>query len=367
MLKGCKFRIYPTKEQEEILFIYCKYSHIMRNFLVEKFKDSLPNVSSYGIIGYKEKDLLNDFGEIEIPLHSRIIRGVLCNYANSVKRVYKKLGKQPKFHKYNPNKQSFYLPSQILKISNNFKIKLPAAQGFSVKGKSQIVVDKKYVTKFNISEVKEPRFKYESGKWYITGSYDIFEPIKQNSSTIIGLDWGIKNFMTSSEGEFINYPKTVLREFCRINRLKSLRDKKIRNSSNWHKLNIKINLAYERFENLKKDFIEQTTSRLCRHSNIAIEDLTNAEIKMSNKNRRRLQMINPLSRFTDTLKWKCKKFGTNLYEVNPAYTSQTCSCCGNKIQLTLKDRIFKCSCGLEMDRDVNAAINIAAKSICGTL
>lgn len=127
--------------------------------------------------------------------------------------------------------------------------------------------------------------------------------------------------MTSSTGEFINYPKTVLRKFYRINRLKSLRDKKIKSSNNWNKLNIKVKLAYERFENLKKDFIEQTTTRLCEHNNIAIEDLTNAKIRMSNKNRRRLQMISPLSKFTDTLKWKCQKFGTDLYKVNPAYTS----------------------------------------------
>jgi len=173
--------------------------------------------------------------------------------------------------------------------------------------------------------------------------------------------------MTSSSGEFINYPKSVTREFYRINKLKSLRDKKNKNSNNWNKLNNKVKLAYERFENLKKDFIEQTTTRLCRYNNIAIEDLTNAKIKMSNKNRRRLIQINPLSRFTDTLKWKCKKFGTDLYEVNPVYTSQTCSFCGNRIKLTLKDRVFKCSCGFEMDRDINAAINIAAKSVCGTL
>ena len=173
--------------------------------------------------------------------------------------------------------------------------------------------------------------------------------------------------MTSSTGEFINYPKSIIREFYRINKLKSLRDKKIKNSNNWNKLNNKIQLAYERFENLKKNFIEQTTTRLCRHNNVAIEDLTNAKIRLSNRNRRRLQMINPLSRFTDTLKWKCKKFGTDLHEVNPAYTSQTCSCCGNKIKLTLKDRIFKCSCGNTIDRDINAAINIAAKAICSSL
>ena len=337
----------------------------MRNFLVGKFKDNLPKTNIYGLKNYSEQEFIKEFSETEILLPKRLIKGVILNYKYSVERVYKKMGNKPKFHRYNPNKQSFYLPSQILKI-NNFKIKLPAAQGFSVRGKSQIIVDKEYITKFNISEVKEPRFKYESGKWYITGSYNISEPIKQNSSIVIGLDWGIKNFMTSSKGEFINYPETILREFYRINKLKFLRDKKLKNSNNWNKLNNKLNLAYERFENLKKNFIEQTTTKLCRYNNIAIEDLTNAKIKISNKNRRRLVQINPLSRFINTLKWKCQKFGTDLYEVNPAYTSQTCSYCGNRVQLTLKDRIFKCSCGFEMDRDINAAVNIAAKSICGT-
>ena len=338
----------------------------MRNFLVGKFKDNLPKTNTYGLKDYSEQEFIKEFGETEILLPKRLIKGVILNYKYSVEKVYKKIGSKPKFHKYNPNKQSFYLPSQILKI-NNFKIRLPSAQGFSIKGKSQIIVDKKYITKFNISEIKEPRFKYESGKWYITGSYSVPDSIKQNSSIIIGLDWGIKNFMTSSKGEFINYPKDIVREFYRINKLKSLRDRKVKNSNNWNKLNNKVKLAYERFENLKRDFIEQTTTRLCRCNNIAIEDLTNAKIKMSNKNRRRLQMINPLSRFTDTLKWKCKKFGTDLYEVNPAYTSQICSCCGQLMNLTLKDRKCKCSCGNVMDRDINAAINIAAKSICGTL
>ena len=88
---------------------------------------------------------------------------------------------------------------------------------------------------------------------------------------------------------------------------------------------------------------------------------------MSNKNRRRLRIINPLTRFTDNLKWKCQKFGTNFYKVNPVYTSQSCSCCGQLMNLTLKDRICSCSCGNNMDRDINAAINIAARAVCSSL
>lgn len=339
----------------------------MRNFLIAKFKDNLPKTNTYGIKGYSEQDFQNEFGKTEIPLPKRLVKGVIINYKRSVERVYKKIGKKPKFHKYDPNRQSFYLPSQILTIKDNI-VKLPAARGFSVKGKSKIIVDKAYIKKFNIKEVKEPRFSYRKGNWFLTGCIEVPEPIKQNLSTTIGLDWGIKNFMTSSNGEFINYPKSVIREFYRINKLKSLRDKKVKNSKNQNKLNNKVELAYERFENLKRNFIEQTTTRLCKSNNIAIENLTNASIKKSNKNRRRLKQIAPLSRFTKTLKWKCQKFGTELYVVNPAYTSMTCCKCGciNE-SLTLKDRIYECSCGNIMDRDINAAINIAAKAVRSSL
>lgn len=290
MLKGCKFRIYPTKEQEEILLIYCKYSHIMRNFLIGKFKENLPKTNMFGLVDYNDKNLLQDFlkgNSIEKELPIYLIKGIIMNYKYSVDRVYKKIGNKPKFHKFNPNKQSFYIVSKTYQI-NDKGINLPHAKSVSIRGMSKIAVDLDYVNKFGIKEIKEPRYHYIKGKWYISGSYEIEEPIEQNCSTTIGLDWGIKNFMTSSLGEFINYPKKVNREFMRINKLKSSRDKKIKNSNNWNRLNSKIKSAYERFETLKKDFIEQTTTRLCRYSNIAIEDLTNAKIKISSKNRKRL-------------------------------------------------------------------------------
>ena len=141
---------------------------------------------------------------------------------------------------------------------------MPSARNFSVKGMSKIKIDKNFIEEFQIKEIKEPRFTYKNGKWFVSGCYEIEEPQKQINCNTIGLDWGIKNFMTTSNGEFINYPKSVIRQFYRINRLKSIRDKKIKGSNNWIKINNKVIRAYERFENLKKDFIEQTTTELCK-------------------------------------------------------------------------------------------------------
>ena len=140
---------------------------------------------------------------------------------------------------------------------------------------SKIKVDEKYLKKYTIDEIIEPRYTFIKGKWYISGAYKTTDSVKKDTSTIIGLDWGIKNFMTSSTGNFINYPKSIEREFYRIGNLSKIRDKKKLYSKNWNKVNNKIHLAYERLENLKRNFIEQTTTKLAKDANIAIEDLTN--------------------------------------------------------------------------------------------
>ena len=113
MLKGIKIRIYPDKEQEELLFSYCKDYHNMKNFLVAKFKDNLPNVGNNNIIGYKDQDLLQDYESeynCQTELLMRSVRGAIVDYVSGVKRFYQKLSSRPpKFHKYDPNKQSFYI------------------------------------------------------------------------------------------------------------------------------------------------------------------------------------------------------------------------------------------------------------------
>ena len=359
---GFKVRIYPNKEQEEKLFYYCKASHEMWNCVVAKFKDEKVICQSHSIKGFTAKELINEYGKENI--HNRIAVDVLTKYSQAWKRVYNKIGRPPKFHKYNPNKQSFCIKSQTTKISDKNTIMLPIPTSIKFKGR-QIPIDMTFLNKYNIKTITEPRYTCSYGKWYISGSCEVEIKSLEKTEKQLGLDWGIKDFMTTSNGIKINYPRAVLRQFYRINSLKSKLSKKVKNSNNHKKLSEKLNKAWTRLENLKKDFIEQTTTELARENNIAIEDLTNGKILMSNKNRRRLRIIAPLDRFITTLEWKCKKFNRDFIKVNPAYTSMDCSRCGKRnIKLTLKDRIYKCSCGLELDRDINAACNIVARGFC---
>ena len=365
MKMGVKMRIYPTKEQEELLFYYCRAAHDMQNFLVEKYQDGLPHTNSYGIVGYTPRDLMTDFGR-NVP--QRIAYGAMTQYVTAVNFAYKKVANRPKFHKFNPNKQSFYVKSMKFKIIKGC-IMCPTKKGFKMASKN-ILVDKKYVEKFSIKEITEPRFSFLNGKWYLSGCYDVDEPQQKNVDNYIGLDWGVKKFITTSDGKCINYPESVLRQYQRIRRLQSIRDKKKKGSKNTDKINVRLRSAFERLENLKIDFIEKTTTDLCKNNNVVVENLSFTSYN-SPSYIRRMYMIAPRVRFFNKLSWKCQRFGTEYIVVDPMYTSQACCVCGLLHDLTLRDRVMVCECGNVMDRDINAAINIrnaalAATGVCCT-
>ena len=383
MLKGIKIRIYPDKEQEKLLLSYCKDYHNMKNFLVAKFKDNLPNVGKHGIVGYKDKDLLLEYEteyNCKTELLMRSVRGAIIDYVSGVKRFYEKLSsKPPKFHKYDPNKQSFYIVDAIYLIKN-FAIPMPVRKDLRAKYKStisrKIPIDRKYATKENLTYLKDIRFHCEKEKWYVSGCYDVQDVAIDNNKEFLGLDWGIKNFMTTSESTLINYPKEVVREYYRIRKLQCYLDKKVRNSNNYKRLKKKFDKAYKRMNGLKRNFIHQETTKLAQQYHIVIEDISWNQISKGKKRKfiRRMNVLAPKYIFEEQLEWKCKKFGSHFIKINPRNTSRTCSVCGQIHDMTLKDRVMICSCGNKMDRDINAAINIRnvgmnkilAESICCT-
>ena len=117
-----------------------------------------------------------EYKENKILLPQRLYVGVLITYGNATNRVIRKIGRRPKFHKYNKEKQSFYLPSREYKVSNT--IPMPKVQGVSFEGISKIKIDTEYCKKFNITSITEPRYTYKNGKWFVSGSYKIKEPTK---------------------------------------------------------------------------------------------------------------------------------------------------------------------------------------------
>lgn len=361
MVVGFKMKIHPTPEQEEQLFNWCRISHDMWNFLVEKYKDRLPHTTDFGLSKYTPRDLMAEFGNDNVP--QRVVLGVIKNFSKAVEKFFNKQARRPKFHKYDPVRQSFYFASHKLKIHDDFVYFPVYGRAGLHKKDNTIKLDKKYIDKIKITEIRNPRFTYYLGEWYISGYYVAKDVEGQNNNSVIGFDWGIHNFMTTSDGDVINYPKSVKREYQRIKKLQSIRSKKQKDSKNYKKLTKKMQFAFKRMKDIKRDFVEQQTTYFAKKANIVFEDLKDYSLRR-NCAVRRQNMIQPRWIFFRQMEWKCRKFGTKFVKVDPAFTSQTCCVCGNVHKIGLESRVYICEvCGNVIDRDINAAINIKNRGI----
>ena len=357
---GIKIKIKPTREQCEYLTHCCESYHNMRNWLVAKYKNDLPNVGKHRIIGYSDIQMQEDYKIKNVP--KRLYRSVIYNYSDSLKRFYThNVNKPPKFHKYNSNKQSFCIVDVEFNV-NNYKIKIPSYRDDKFTIPKYITLDKYTVDKFNITKIKNIRYTKYKNKWYVSGIINIEKPNKIPKE-YLGLDWGIKNFMTTSEGKYINYPKSVLREYQRIRYLQHYLSLKKRTSNNYKKLLFKLRNAYIRMTNIKNNSIEKETKDLVKKYNICIENISMSKMMSTTRKYKKLKrnfILSPYSIFINKLEWKCEKYGSYFIKVDPNYTSMSCCKCGTiKEDLKLSDRVFICECcGNIIDRDLNAAINI---------
>lgn len=135
---------------------------------------------------------------------------------------------------------------------------------------------------------------------------------------------------------------------------------------NIQKQNKVIRNLYKKLNDIRVNHLHQSTNAIVKtkHSRIIMETL-NIKNMMKNKHLAKAIAEQSLYEFKRQIKYKCKKYGIEFVEADKWYpSSKKCSCCGNiKKALKLKDRIYKCSCGLRIDRDLNASINLANYSI----
>ena len=192
----------------------------------------------------------------------------------------------------------------------------------------------------------------------------------------IGIDLGIKEFATMSDGtkaanlKFTKeYEKRLKREQRKLSRrgwLAKSSNRKLSESKNYQKQKKKVAKIHNKIRNKRKDFINKfSTEVINNHDIICIEDLN---IKGMLKNHKLARSISDVSwnEFARQLEYKANWYGRKVVKVPTFYpSSKTCSGCGNvKKDLLLSERTYHCECcGLEIDRDYNASINILRKGL----
>ena len=202
-----------------------------------------------------------------------------------------------------------------------------------------------------------------AGRWYasLTVEREDKPVTKPPQGGAVGIDLGIKTLATLSDGTIIDNPRCLAASERRLKRAQKALSRKTRGSNRRAKARAKVARIHAHVANQRLDAIHKATTWLAgTYSEICIEDLHVAGMV---KNHRLAKAVSDASfaEFRRQLEYKTARTGARLHIVDRWYpSSKTCSACGAvKAKLSLSERVFHCdACGLAMDRDLNAAVNI---------
>lgn len=264
------------------------------------------------------------------------------------KHAFKKTKKPPRFKK--KGRSDSFTVDGSLKV-DHFRVKVPVI-GW-LRTYERLPVSQKPKS-FTISRTAD--------RWFISWKIEIEPTNHPKSIDTVGVDLGIKTLATFSTGEVCNGAKSYRKYEEKLSRLQWLNRQKIRGSNNWKKAQVKIARLHRKITNIRKDTLHKLSTYLAKnHGKIVIEDL-NVSGMMANHKLAKAIADMGFYEFRRQLEYKCELYGCELVIANRWFaSSKTCSSCGTKKEkLSLSQRVFKChNCGLEIDRDLNAAINLA--------
>lgn len=357
MNRAYKFRIYPTKQQQEFLiktfgcvrFIYNK----MLNDKIEYYKinkQTLNNTPAQ----YK-----NDYPWLK-EVDSLALANAQLNLQTAYKNFFIKNNSFPKF-KSKHNNQSYTTNNQggNIRFSNdNRYITLPKIKNIKVKKHREIEGKIKSVT---VSKTCD-NFYFIS---ILTECNDIDFLPKLNNA--IGVDLGIKEFAIISNGEKIANNKFLTKSSLKLTKEQRKLSKCKKGSKNRSKQRLKVAKLHRKVTNQRNDFLHKLSTKLIRENQIIC--LESLKVKNMVKNHKLARSINDVSwgKFLDLLLYKAKWYGRTIIQIPTFFaSSQLCTNCGYK-NIEVKDlsiREWDCpQCHTHHDRDLNASYNILKKGL----
>lgn len=361
MLKGMKFRIYPNKEQQHIIQKTFGCSRFIYNQGLSMRSDEFKKGNS---ISYKETNaMLSNYKKREEfawlkEVDSVALQQSLRDLDKAYKNFFAKRASMPKFkskHNHNKSYRTQCINNNIC-VAGKY-IKLPKL-GY-VKAKISMPVTGK-INNATIEQVP-------SGKYFCVLNVEVEQPMYENAGCIVGLDVGIKEFYSDSNGNTVDNPKYFNKAMRKLVKEQRKLSRMTKFSNNWNKQRVIVARLHEKITNQRNDFLHKESTRLLRENQIiCIEDLN---VKGMVRNHKLAKSISDVSwaKFFDMLEYKSAFYGTEIIRVPRFYaSSQICNVCGYK-HIQVKDlsvRSWICpECKTRHNRDINAAINIKEKGL----
>ena len=365
MEKTYKYRLYPNKAQERLIIKTFGCSRFIYNyFLNERNQESLKTGKSIHFFEMSKRlTVLKQTYEWLSEVDKWTLQNALRNLDRNFESFFNKTSGRPTFKSRKDNHQSFrttFTNKNIELIKG--KVKLPKLSWMKIKGG-------RYPTSGRLLNATVKR--NPSGRYYIYICYTDVKvtPIKKTRKKV-GIDFGIKDFIITSDGKHFQGTHFLKKSLQRVKFLQKAVTRKTIGSSNREKARRRFAKAYEKIVNQRKDFLDKLSLNLIRdYDVICLENIKVQKLLVKAPGHVIPQSISDLSwyTFTEMLKYKANWYGKTVVKIDTYFpSSQLCSKCGHKSSITkdLNIREWTCpECKTKHDRDINAATNILREGI----
>ena len=356
--KTYKYRMYPNKEQEQILARYFGSVRFVYNYFLAERKKQYDECGKSDNFYTQTKALTllkkkEDFTWLK-EINSQTLQFSLRCLETAYTNFFSGRTKFPRF-KVKKHGGSFTVP-QNCSIKDG-KIFIPKfKQGIKIKEHRAFQGNVRNMT---ISVTP-------SGKYYVSILSEVeHEPLRKTNKKV-GIDLGIKDFIVTSDCVRYSSNKFIKHYTKKLAKAQKCLSKKSNGSGEWYRMRLRVARIHEKIHNCRIDKLHKISADLVRNYDvICCEDLN---VKGMQRNHRLAQSIVDASWYTflNMLSYKCERDNKQLVKIDRFYpSSKTCHHCGYiKKDVSLKDRDWKCPhCGQMIDRDLNASINILNEGI----
>ena len=364
--KAYKFRLYPNKEQQELINKTLGCTRFVYNtMLYEKeklYKENKITKSKKECI--KELPFLKQTYPWLMEVDSMALANTIFDLENAFKNFYRTKN-YPKYKdKYSKNSyRTNYIKNNYKdKIYENIKldminktITLPKLKDIKIRGYRKTKEIKGRIINATISK--------EINRYYVSVLYEQEKEEKNIiPKTIVGIDLGVKDLVITSYGEKYENKKYITKYENKIKNLQKWLSKKEKGSKNYYKIKNKIKETYKKLKNARKYIIHKITKEIVNSNDLIITETIQIKKLIEKKEMSKYLSDASLSEIIRQLEYKSKWQNKHFYQIDTYYpSSQICSHCNNKNNEVkdLSKRKWTCfNCKNENDRDINAAINI---------
>ena len=358
MLKSFKYRLYPNKEQQvqiQKTFGCCRFVYnqtlAYRKELYETEKKTMSKIDCNNFVNQNLKKEYEWLKEVD----KFALTNSVYNMDSAYQKFFKEHAGYPKFKSKKNNRKSYSTNSTNNNIEVDFdnnKIKLPKLKWIKAK------VHRRFVGTIKSATVSQT----PSGKYFVSILADCENFQMKSTGAMVGIDLGIKDLLITSGGDKFENPKTLYKYEKKLAKEQRKLAKKKIGSNNRNKQRIKVARLNEKITNIRKDNLHKISHKLIQENQLIVSE----NLKVSNmvKNHSLAKSISDCSWYelTRQLEYKAEWNGRKYVKIDTYFpSSQLCSKCGYQNtetkDLSIREWICPC-CGINHDRDENAAINI---------